>query len=123
MRWLDRAVVWLARARIRPRMEGAPAWDDDDARNLATFLRSPSGQKLGATLRALMVEQAIGATSGESSKLSWRCGHASGVRWVAAYLDTLARWDSEKPGPKDDRPSDNLNWLHGNDDDNASRIG
>lgn len=96
-----------------------PEWTDVDARLLRTFLQSRAGGKLGTMLRALIVREAQGAIHAEAEKLSWRCGHASGVQTAVETIDALARWETAE-APKDDRPTDDLSWLHddhGTDDD------
>jgi hypothetical protein len=94
-----------------------PEWTEADAGELRRFMAGDTGQKLGVMLRHLIVSQALGAVSDRSQEVSWRCGHASGVRFAAETIDSMGRWEGEKGTPEDGRPSDNLNWLHGNEDD------
>lgn len=90
----------------------APQWDEEDARALREFMRSKPGLKLGTTLRHLRTEQAFVACSAQAERQPWQCGHASGIGTVLAAIDEMAKWETE-PAPKDDRPTDDLTWLHG----------
>lgn len=110
LRRLNRA--WrLARRPLVPVLF-VPPWTEEDARGLREFLKSPAGMKLGTTLRHLRAERAFASCSAEVNALPWQCGHASGIGTVLAAIDEMAQWSAE-PASKDDRPTDDLIWLHG----------
>ena len=90
----------------------APPWTEDDARALREFMKSPTGLKFGTTLRHLRVDRALEACSADAERLAWQCGHASGIGTALQAVDEMAQWATE-PVPKDDRPTDDLTWLHG----------
>lgn len=115
-------LAWRIASRVPSLPTEVPAWEKENAAALREFLASETGLKLGTMLRHLIVTQSMAAMGAESSRLFWQCGHASGVRWAAELLDQLGQWESEITPGKDDRPSENLNWLHGKgrDDDGRS---
>lgn len=96
-----------------------PRWEPEDARNLRVFLASDTGVKLGVSLRHLIVSGAIAAIHADGDRLAWKAGHAAGFKTATETLDQLASWTDEKPATKDDRPDDNLTWLHGRENDNG----
>lgn len=115
---LDRIRRAIRLARRVPSMPvTVPKWEPSDARNLRVFLASESGVKLGVYLRHLIVSDAMAAIHADGDRLAWRAGHAAGIKTTTETLDQLASWTDEKTAAKDDRPDDNLTWLHGNEHD------
>jgi len=90
-------------------------WTPEEAQGLRRFLTSDVGLRLGVMLRVLIdSERSAAIRTIEAGKSNWHCGHAAGVESAVVAIDTLARLtpDSDQD-PTDDRPADNLNWLHG----------
>lgn len=99
------------------------SWEDDDAKALSQFLTSPAGRKLGVMMRDLILNASMRAMDVRGENLPWEAGRVVGMRDLAAFLDALlVSKDAVKPITGDDRPTDDLHWLHGNHDD-ASRTG
>ena len=101
----------------------AATWDDGDSVNLAQFLASESGRKLGFMMRDLICRGAIAAMDTRGGDLPWQAGRVAGMRDLASFVDSLqARPQAAEKAEGDNRPSDDLNWLHGKLDD-TSRAG
>lgn len=94
-------------------------WTDDDATRLREFLKSDTGRRVGLMMRDLITRTALSAMDSRGEKLPWEAGRTCGLRDLAAILDALQS-ETKKPqvDPKDDRPTLDLHWLHGNDHDN-----
>lgn len=122
MRWREfwRAIKAWRTARLVMKRAG---WTDADGRELARFLASDTGRRVGITMRDLILRTALEAMNARGENLPWEAGRAAGMRDLASYLDALQMSKEEpKANLADDRPSEDLNWLHGNHDE-PSRTG
>jgi hypothetical protein len=92
-------------------------WTPEEAEGLRKFLRSDVGLRLGVMLRVLIDgERSAAIRAVEAGPSQWRCGHAAGIEAAVAAIDTLAQFIGDGPvDDADDRPADNLTWLHGID--------
>ena len=63
-----------------------PKWDDDDARALTSFMRSPHGIKLAAVLRNMTIRN--NASAVQKANLT-TCGFALGFRAAVSVVDSL----------------------------------
>lgn len=101
----------------------AAGWDDGDSENLSRFLGSETGRKLGFMMRDLICRGAIAAMDTRGGELPWQAGRVAGMRDLASFVDSLQASPRPAVNAKEDtRPSDDLDWLHGNQDD-TSRTG
>jgi len=63
-----------------------PKWEEDDAKALTAFMRSPSGVRMAAILRNMTIRQ--DATAVAKANLT-ACGFAVGFRAAVAVIDSL----------------------------------
>ena len=63
-----------------------PKWEEDDAKALTAFMRSPSGVRMAAILRNMTIRQ--DATAVSKADLT-ACGFAVGFRAAVAVIDSL----------------------------------
>jgi len=88
-------------------------WASADAQELREFLDGRAGMKLGRMLRNLILRESLQAIRADGTAITRQCGRAVGLQDAVTMLDDFAQWDSTFAGsPQDDRPSDNLSWLH-----------
>jgi hypothetical protein len=114
--------AWLAWRTARMVMRRVD-WEDDDSKALSQFLTSSAGRKLGVMMRDLILNASMRAMDVRGENLPWEAGRVVGMRDLAAFVDALlVSKDAVKPTTGDDRPTDDLNWLHGHNDD-AGRTG
>ena len=77
-----------------------PAWLEQDARELTSFLQTPAGKKLSRILLNLTLRQNGSAVQKKPDALAQACGYAMGFRGAVATLESLCSPTS--PGVFDD---------------------
>lgn len=67
-----------------------PLWDAHDAKNLATFLATPTGARLKAAYVNAVLRQQASALQADHGKLVFEAGFSAGQKGFVAFTEGLA---------------------------------
>ena len=86
---------------LRHQWVDEPAWLEQDARELTSFLQTPAGKKLSRILLNLTLRQNGSAVQKKPDALAQACGYAMGFRGAVATIESLTQ-SSTSPLAADD---------------------
>ena len=68
----------------------APDWTAADAKNLATFLSTPTGHRMKALCVNAVLRQQANALQADQGKLVFEAGYSAGQKGFVAFMEGLA---------------------------------